>query len=83
MAAHKALLDGTKLEVSQQESPTTDQKPKFVPYKVLEQALSLQASTLLPMWLPGGTFNGHEYVCANIRGGGHSSSFRVFRSATG
>jgi hypothetical protein len=80
MAAHKALRDGTKLELSQPETPNSDQKPKFIPNKVLEQTLAAQASSLLPMWLPGGTFNGHEYICANIRGGGHSSSFRVFRS---
>jgi putative DNA primase/helicase len=80
MAAHKALQAGTKLEVSQPETPTTDQKLQFVPHKVIEQSLAAQASTLLPMWLPGGSFNGHEYICANIRGGGHSSSFRVFRS---
>jgi putative DNA primase/helicase len=80
MAAHKALQAGNKLEVSPTETRNSDQKPKYVNHKVLEQALAAQASTLLPMWLPGGTFNGHEYICANIRGGGHSSSFRVFRS---
>jgi hypothetical protein len=80
MAAHKALRDGTKLELSQPEAQNPDQKSKFIPHKVLEQTLAAQASSLLPMWLPGGSFNGHEYICANIRGGGHSSSFRVFRS---
>lgn len=78
MAAHKALQAGTKLAVSQPDPPSAAKK--FIPYKVLEQSLAAQVSTLLPMWLPGGSWRDNEYVCSNIRGGGHSSSFRVFRS---
>lgn len=78
MAAHRALQAGTKLEVSQPDIPSAAKK--FIPYKVLEKSLSAQVSTLLPMWLPGGSWHDNEYVCSNIRGGGHSSSFRVFPS---
>lgn len=76
---HERLYSGDKLDNSQPETP--DYTPKnHIPYKVLEKTLAAQASTLLPMWLPGGSWHGNEYVCSNIRGGGHSSSFRVFRS---
>ncbi len=42
----------------------------------LAHALLQRADTLVPMWLPGGTTRGHEYVCAGL-GGGEGTSCSV------
>ena len=42
-------------------------------FTALAEALLAQAHTLVPMWLPGGTLRGHEYVCGSVQGGAGSS----------
>jgi hypothetical protein len=42
-------------------------------FAALADALLAQADTLVPMWLPGGTRRGHEYVCGSLSGGTGSS----------
>lgn len=44
----------------------------------LREALLADAENLVPRWLPGGQFDGHEYRCADLSGGhGHSCSVNV------
>ena len=44
----------------------------------LRKALLANAENLVPRWLPGGQFDGHEYRCADLSGGhGHSCSVNV------
>ena len=44
----------------------------------LRKALLANAEHLVPMWLPGGQFDGPEYRCADLSGGhGHSCSVNV------
>lgn len=44
----------------------------------LREALLADAENLVPRWLPGGKFDGHEYRCADLSGGhGHSCSVNV------
>lgn len=46
-----------------------------IKFSELREALLRDAERLLPLWLPGGTFDGQEYRCANLIGGqGHSCS---------
>lgn len=45
-------------------------------FQGLNARLLQQAENILPKWLPGGRFNGKEYVCAGI-GGGKGRSFSV------
>lgn len=40
-----------------------------IDYVSLCAALLDRAPQLVPAWLPGGTINGHEYVCADLSGG--------------
>jgi putative DNA primase/helicase len=40
-----------------------------IKFTALADALLAQADTLVPMWLPGGTKRGHEYVCGSLSGG--------------
>ncbi|MFZ3141162.1 MAG: VapE domain-containing protein [Polaromonas sp.] len=44
-----------------------------IKYKELAHALLARASTLVPMWLPGGVQRGHEYICGSVQGGAGSS----------
>ncbi|MBL5979060.1 virulence protein E [Comamonas sp. NyZ500] len=44
----------------------------------LRESLLADAENLVPRWLPGGQFDGHEYRCADLSGGhGHSCSVNV------
>lgn len=44
----------------------------------LSGRLLSQARELLPIWLPGGKFNGNEYVCGNLKGGdGKSFNYNI------
>ena len=46
-----------------------------IKFSELRDALLRDAERLLPLWLPGGVFDGPEYRCANLSGGhGHSCS---------
>ena len=48
----------------------------------LAAALLSQARMLVTDWLPGGAMSGHEYTCANLRGGpGRSLSVNVDKGA--
>lgn len=38
-------------------------------FTALAEALLARASTLVPMWLPGGAQRGHEYICGSMSGG--------------
>ncbi len=42
-------------------------------FRALADALLAMADSIVPAWLPGGRFNGHEYVCATLSGGEGSS----------
>lgn len=42
-------------------------------FKALSDALLPSAKSLVPAWLPGGHFSGHEYVCGGLSGGKGSS----------
>lgn len=42
---------------------------KQIDFEGLAAQLLSQARTLLPQWLPGGKFNGREYVCGDLNGG--------------
>lgn len=44
-----------------------------IKFNDLADALLARIETLVPAWLPGGTRNGHEYVCASLQGGKGSS----------
>lgn len=46
-----------------------------IDFKALAQHLIHNAQVLLPAWLPGGKFEGAEYICAGLRGG-PGNSFR-------
>jgi hypothetical protein len=47
-------------------------------FKGLAESLLLDAHSLLPQWLPGGKFQGKNYICANLQGGkGESLSFNL------
>lgn len=47
-------------------------------FKALAQHLANNAAVLLPSWLPGGKFEGSEYVCAGLRGGpGQSLRYNI------
>lgn len=51
-------------------------EPKPLPpikFAELSAALLSRADTLVPMWLPGGTKRGHEWVCASLSGGAGTS----------
>jgi hypothetical protein len=45
----------------------------MIDFGALNAQLVGQADTLLPTWLPGGKFRGHEYVCSDIHGGSGDS----------
>lgn len=42
-------------------------------FAALADALLARAHTLVPMWCPGGTQRGHEYICGSVQGGAGSS----------
>lgn len=42
-------------------------------FGALADALLAQAHTLVPMWCPGGTQRGHEYMCGSVQGGAGDS----------
>lgn len=44
-----------------------------IKFKELADALLARADSVVPAWLPGGRFNGHEYVCSSLSGGEGSS----------
>ncbi|GGH62230.1 hypothetical protein GCM10010975_26700 [Comamonas phosphati] len=49
-----------------------------IQFVALAEALLRDAENLVPAWLPGGTFDGPEYRCADLSGGhGHSCSINV------
>jgi predicted P-loop ATPase len=53
-------------------------------YAGLNAELCRHSRDLLPLWLPGGRFNGSEYVCASIKGGkGESFSVNIKTGAWG
>ena len=55
-----------------------------IQFSALRDALLSNAERLLPLWLPGGTFDGPEYRCANLSGGhGHSCSINWKTGAWG
>ena len=66
---------------------TQQQTPGVVPpvyssrpinFADLARALLDQIDRLVPMWLPDGVKNGHEYVCGSLSGGkGHSCSVNM------
>lgn len=49
---------------------------ELIDFADLAAALLQRAPQLLPQWLPGGQFKGHEYVCADL-GGGEGGSLSV------
>lgn len=62
------------------------EKSGFVPidFDALNDLLLRDAAHLVPGWLPGGKFRGHEYVCADLSGGeGGSCSVNVKNGAWG
>lgn len=44
-----------------------------IKFKELADALLANIETLVPVWLPGGKRNGHEWVCGSLSGGAGSS----------
>lgn len=42
-------------------------------FEKIGKELLYRAPDILPSWLPGGKMRGHEYVCANLRGGNGES----------
>lgn len=54
-----------------------------IDFKALARELQAQARTLLPVWLPGGKFEGPEYLCADIRGGAGTSLRYNFEKEAG
>ena len=52
---------------------TTNEPLPPINFAALADALLARAATLVPMWLPGGTQRGHEYVCGSVQGGAGDS----------
>lgn len=51
-----------------------------IDFKQLADSLLARASSLLPIWLPGGSFQGSEYSCADINGGkGGSLKYNIHK----
>lgn len=54
----------------------------MIDFERLAGALLADARALVPQWLPGGHFQGHEYKCGSIQGGkGQSFSVNVLTGA--
>ena len=48
----------------------------MIDFSAIDSSLHQRARDLLPAWLPGGRFRGHEYFCSGI-GGGDGDSMHV------
>ena len=60
----------------QKEGAMSDRNLPPIRFRELAEALLSRAETLVPLWLPGGTRSGHEWVCAGLSGG-HGTSCSV------
>jgi hypothetical protein len=61
-----------------------DASAQKIDFGELAGALLDRADSLVPMWLPGGTRRGHEWVCGGLSGGaGHSCSVNLVNGRWG